>query len=150
MKSEYYVAAAVSAYRHALDGKEFDFIKEIDKVPHRPWTAGFVFEKGDHLFIEHTNQVSTHEVVGMCQGCTQEGEKILQRNVFCIEDELEILSPGKNHNKTFKVKSIKDEQGLSVTRANKAGAVYFIEPESSCGLRLEPDEFLRKRMVYNV
>jgi putative protease len=146
MKSDYYVAATVNTYRQVLDGKNFDYINEIEKTPHRPWTTGFVFEKGDHLFIEHANQVSTHEVIGMCQGNTPEGEKILQRNVFCVGDELEILSPGKNHNKTFKVKSIKDEQGLSVTRANKAGAVYFIEPESSCGLRLEPDEFLRKRI----
>ncbi|MCL2765615.1 MAG: U32 family peptidase [Treponema sp.] len=140
MKSEYYVAATVNAYRRALNGEKFDYIKEIDKVPHRPWTTGFVFEKGNHLFTEHSNQISTHEVAGMCLG----NNKILQRNVFCEGDELEILSPGKNHNLTFKAKSIKDEQGQIITRANKANAVYFIE---TGGITLEPDEFLRKKII---
>ncbi|MCL2759655.1 MAG: U32 family peptidase, partial [Treponema sp.] len=132
MKSDYYVAATVNTYRLALDGKEFDFSDEINKSPHRPWTTGFVLEKGNYLFTEHTNQVSTYEVAGMCLG----GDKILQRNVICSGDELEILSPGNNHNKTFIVTSIKDEQGQAVTRANKAGAVYHIETD---GLFLEPD-----------
>ena len=138
MKSEYYVAATVNTYRLALNGIKFDFVNEINKSPHRPWTTGFVFEKNDNLFIEHTNQVSTHEVVGMCLG----KDKILQRNVFCTGDELEILSPLKNHNKTFIVTSIKDEIGQSVIRANKAGAIYYIE---SAELTLEPDDFLRKK-----
>ena len=129
-----------------MDNPDFDFIKEISKIPHRPWTTGFVLQENDHLFNEHPNSISTHDVVGMCLGLTENGEKILQRNVFNVGDELEILSPGKNHNETFKVKSIKDDQGLNVTRANKASAVYFIElDETSCGrLVLEPDEFLRK------
>jgi len=140
MKSDYYAASAVNTYRRALNKEDFDFQKEIDKSPHRPWTTGFVFEKSDSLFIEHTNQVSTHEVVGMCLG----GDKVLQRNVFCTGDELEILSPGNNHNKTFTVTSIKDEQGQDVSRANKAGAVYYIEPD---GITLEPDDFLRKKLL---
>ena len=142
MKSDYYVAAAVNTYRQALDGKKFDYIKEIEKIPHRPWTSGFVFEKGNHLFTEHPNPVSTHEVTGMCLG----GNKILQRNVFCTGDELEILSPGRKHNKTFTVKSIKDEQGQIVTRANKASAIYYIELDNS-ELILESDEFLRKKIM---
>jgi len=139
MKSDYYVAATVNTYRQAFDKKKFDYQKEIDKIPHRPWTTGFVFEKSDNLFIDSTTPVSTHEVAAMCLG----QEKILQRNVFCEGDELEILSPGSNHNKTFKVTSIKDEHGQSVIRANKAGAIYYIE---SNGIKLEPDEFLRKRI----
>jgi len=140
MKSDYYVAATVNAYRRALDGNELDLQKEIDKIPHRPWTTGFVFGKNDHLCTEHSNQVSTHEVVGMCLG----GNKIAQRNVFCAGDELEIVSPGKNHNVTFKVLSIKDEQGQHVTRANKANAAYYIE---SGGITLETDTFLRKKKL---
>jgi len=139
MKSSYYVAATVSAYRRALDKEDFDYIKEINKIPHRPWTSGFTFEKSDHLYIECPNPVSTYEVVGMCLG----GNKILQRNVFNIGDELEILSPGKNHNITASVISIKDELEQSVTRANKAGAVYYIELD---GFVPEADDFLRKKI----
>ncbi|MCL2806361.1 MAG: U32 family peptidase [Treponema sp.] len=138
MKSDYYVAATVNTYRRALNGEKLDFIKEIDKIPHRPWTTGFVFRENDHLFTEHSNQISSHEVVAMCLG----GNKIVQRNVFCEGDELEILSFGKNHNKTFKVLSIKDEQGQNIKRANKASAIYYLDTDT-----LEPDEFLRKKII---
>jgi len=139
MKSDYYVAATVNTYRQVLDGKKFNFQNEIDKIPHRPWTTGFVLQENDHLITEHSNQVSTFEITGICLG----GKKILQRNTFCAGDELEILSPGNNHNKTFIVKSIKDEQGQNVTKANKASFIYYIEYD---GPELEPDEFLRKRI----
>ena len=146
MKSDYYVAATTNTYRKVMDGTKLNYIKEINKIPHRPWTTGFVFKENDHLFNGHPNSISTHDVVGMCLGYTEEGEKILQRNVFNVGDELEILSFGKNHNKTFKVKSIKDNRWQSVTRANKTAEIYYIELNDASGgnLVLEPDEFLRK------
>jgi len=146
MKSDYYVAAAVNTYRRTLNEENFDFIKEIDKIPHRPWTSGFFIEQENHLFIDNPNPVSTHEVSAMCLG----GNKILQRNVFNIGDELELLSPGKNFNLIFSVISIKDEKGQSVERANKASEIYYIELEcltqKFSALDLEPDEFLRKKI----
>ncbi|MCL2410566.1 MAG: U32 family peptidase [Treponema sp.] len=137
MKSEYYVASVVKAYRLALDGRKLNYKKEIDKIPHRPWTTGFVFEKGAHVFTEHSNQVSPYNVAAICLG----GEKILQRNPFSVGDELEILSPGENHNKTFIVTSIKNERGENVPRANKAAAPFSLETGN---IILQSDEFLRK------
>jgi len=128
-KSEYYVSAAVSAYKRRDHN-------DAHKIPHRPYTTGFVFGD-DTLFLGHNNPVSTHEVVAMCLG----GERISQRNVFCVDDELEILSPGKNHNRTFTVTHIKDKDGQAVTRANKASETYSIE----CPYELLEDDFLRKK-----
>ncbi|MDR0462296.1 MAG: U32 family peptidase [Christensenellaceae bacterium] len=132
-KSEYHVVAVVNAYKRRL-------AEDIGKVPHRPYTTGFVFDGNnpDTLFQSDANPVSTHEVVAMCLG----GDKISQRNVFAIGDELEIVSPGANHNKTFTIAIIKDKNSKPACRANQAGETYYI----GCPYTLEPDEFLRKRI----
>ena len=137
-KSEYYVAGVVNAYRRALDGEKFDFIKELDKTAHRPWSTGFVFGGNDHLFAKNPNPQSTHQVVAQ----VIDGNRVKQLNVFCVGDELEILSPDKNHNKTFTITKITDANGQDVTRANRAGFTYCIE--SAC--TLAPNVFLRKKL----
>ena len=138
-KSEYYVAAVVGAYRRALDGERFDYMKELDKVAHRQWTTGFVLGENDHLYTETPAPDSTRRVVAMCLG----GNKVSLRNGFSIGDELEILSPRAAHNKTFKVTGIKDGNLQEVAGANKAGYDYFIE----CPYTLNPDDFLRKTIL---
>ena len=138
MKSEYYVAAVTGTYRRAIDGEQFDRMEEINKSAHRPWTTGFVFGENDHLYTTTTDAKSTHQVTARCLG----KDKISLLNYFCVGEELEILSPGANHNKTFIVTHIKDDTGIEITRANKAGYVYYID----CPYQLQPDEFLRKKI----
>ena len=132
MKSEYYVASVVNAYRRAMDGEKFDYMKEINKAAHRPWTTGFLLGENNHMYKEHNNPISTHQVVAVCLG----GGAVTLLNAFNAGDELEILSPSENHNKTFKV-------GLEVTRANKTGEVYKID----CPHELKAGEFLRKNIA---
>ena len=136
VKSEYYVAAVVNAYRRALDGEQFDYMRELDKVAHRPWTTGFVLGENDHLHTESPAPESTHQVVALCLG----DNRISLRNGINIGDELEILSPRAAHNKRFTVAGIKDGNGQCVARANKAGYIYFVD----CPYTLNPDDFLRK------
>ena len=137
-KSEYYVSATVNAYRRALDAEKFDYMEEINKTSHRPWTTGFVFNENDHLYTKTADAKSTHQVVAQVIG----GNEISLRNFFSVGDKLEILSPGKNHNKTFTVTNIRDDTGQEITRANKAGYTYFLD----CHYTLQADEFLRKKL----
>lgn len=130
MKSEYYVAAVVRAYKQRDRS-------ELEKIAHRPYTTGFVFEGKDTLYPIDTKPITTYDVAAICLG----ENKILQRNAFCTGDELEVLSWGDNHNKVFTVTAIKEESGEHVTRASKAGGVYYID----IPFELYPDEFLRKR-----
>ena len=134
-KSEYYVAAVTSAYRRAIDKTTVELLTEINKTSHRPWTTGFVFGKNDHLYTKTADPKSTHQVVAQ----VIDREKVSLLNVFSVGDELEILSPSENHNKTFTVTSIKDGTNQEITRANKAGYIYYID----CPFILHPDEFLR-------
>jgi len=124
-KSEYYVAATVNAYKRRDAG-------EVQKIPHRPYTTGFVF-KDDTMYPKDAQPFSTHEVVAKSLG----NGRVEQRNVFCVGDELEILSWGENHNKVFKVTHIE-----GATRANKAGHVYEVRGS----VELQVDEFLRKKI----
>ena len=53
MKSTYYVATVVNAYRHRLDGTASTeaCLAELECVSHRPYTSGFYF--GEARFQEH-------------------------------------------------------------------------------------------------
>jgi putative protease len=137
MKSEYYVASAVSAYRRMLNGENFNYNEEINKVAHRPWTKGFVFNTDDSLYYESAASGSTYEVTAFCLG----GNRISQRNVFSVGDELEILSPSLNNNKKFLIKTIKTQDGKNIIRANKAEEVLFID----CPYEICYGDFLRRK-----
>jgi putative protease len=97
MKSEYYVGGTVNAYRRALDGEKLDFIAELNKISHRPWTAGFTFSDKNMEFTDRAGQEQTYEVAAIALG----DGRVVQKNKFSIGDELEILSPNENFNKTF-------------------------------------------------
>jgi hypothetical protein len=97
-----------------------------------------VFGENDHLYTKTADPKSTHQVVAQ----VIDGNEISLRNVFSVGDELEILSPGANHNKKFTVTRVTDDAGQEITRANKAGYTYHID----CPYKLQPDEFLRKRL----
>ena len=138
MKSEYYVASVVNAYRRAMDGEAFDYMTELNKTAHRPWTTGFLLPDGETLYYDHNNPVTTHEVVAMCLG----GARVKLKNAFEVGDTLEILSPHGNFNKTFQVTAIKEVASqTSCHRANKADEIYEIE----CPYELREGEFLRKK-----
>jgi hypothetical protein len=139
-KSEYYVASVVRAYRDALGGHLGAAIAEVDKSSHRPYTTGFVVPDNT-LYEKSAVAKSPFEVVAR----VIDGGALSQRNVFCVGDELEILSFGANHNKTFTVSKIEyiDKAGArqSTVRANQAEQTYFVP----CPFELQKDEFLRKR-----
>jgi putative protease len=135
MKSEYYVASVVNAYRRKMNGEKGDFVKEVAKTANRKFTTGFVFGEKDKQNRECSHSTQTHEVVAICLG----GDKVLQKNVFEAGDSLEILSPDKRNGEVFKVKDIVDEDGGKVTRANKATQVLFLK-----GLGLSEGDMLRK------
>ena len=47
VKSAYYVATVINAYRSVLDGADPQkFLRELDCVSHRPYSTGFYFDKG--------------------------------------------------------------------------------------------------------
>ena len=122
MKSAYYVASVVSAYRHAIDayyqnpdvyGPDHAYIKELEECATRGFTTGFYFDKG--INATDTHRGVTEKLYKFCgvaiEESTQDGMVwIEQRNKFSVGDTLCVLTP-EDHTTTFVVAQIINEAG---------------------------------------
>lgn len=151
MKSPYYVANVVNAYRYALDNmntlkeKDFDMLKkELCKTSHRKYTTGFYFGAKDKECLESSMPVQTSEFMAsvLADG---DGEKVLieQRNRFKVGDTLEVLSPNKDtFNKTIKIEKMTDENGEEIIDAKDVQQKIYL----FTNLNLEKGDILRKEI----
>ncbi len=106
MKSMYYVATIVSAYRAALDAYLEDpenyiydekYFRELCKASHREFTHGFYYNKPtdkdqNYLTSEYTREYS---FVGLVKGYDEKTglTHVEQRNKFSVGDTIEIFGP---------------------------------------------------------
>lgn len=119
MKSAYYTAAVTNAYRHALDaaltGEKLDpyWIEETEKISHRPYSTGFLFDEPGQYTRDAVYQASA-EIVATVDCCEKDGKaRLTQRNKICLGDKLELLQPGQKAI-GFTVDALWDEQGMPV------------------------------------
>lgn len=143
MKSPYYVATVTNAYRMRLDGAADSAALEAELrcVSHRPYTSGFYY--GPPAPPPPDEGVYLHDCLYAADvaAAPQDGRlKIVQRNVFCEGDELEVLRPGALGLR-FRVGFIENAAGERLTRANHAKETLWI----GCPLPLEPGDMLRLR-----
>lgn len=116
MKSEYYVACVVNAYRVALDKlyqsteeykKEIpQLLLELDKVSHRACNTGFYYGNPESVAgAEGVSQSMEYVAQVLEDKEANEEVKILLKNRIFVNDDLEILSPSGINN--FKLPYIK-------------------------------------------
>ncbi len=150
MKSPYYVANVVNAYRRALDKgdkiakEELEVLEnELMKSSHRRYTTGFYLGEKDRECLESSSPVQTYEYMAYAIE-NSDGEKTLieQRNRFKIGDELEVLSPNECFNKTIKLTKMTDENGNDLQDAKNVQQKIFIYTN----LPLEKGDILRKKI----
>ncbi len=150
MKSPYYVANVVNAYRRALDKgdkiakEELEVLEnELMKSSHRRYTTGFYLGEKDRECLESSSPVQTYEYMAYAIE-NSDGEKTLieQRNRFKIGDELEVLSPNECFNKTIKLTKMTDEIGNDLQDAKNVQQKIFIYTN----LPLEKGDILRKKI----
>lgn len=129
MKTSYYVANVISAYRKELDRycdntSNYIFdpnnLKELNKASHRPFTTGFYFKKPgseDHVY-DNSSYIREYDFVGMLLETLEEKGLILveQRNSFAVGDQLEIMQPGEHHI-SYKVTEMYDSDMNPITIA---------------------------------
>lgn len=129
MKSMYYVATIVSAYRAAIDSYLADptnyrydekYFAELCKASHREFTHGFYFNKPtdkgqNYLTSEYTRDYS---FVGLVTGYEDEsGLTIIeQRNKFDVGDTIEIFGPRTEFYEET-ITEMYDEEGNAVSSA---------------------------------
>ena len=143
MKSDYYVASVVNAYRRALDGG-YDMAKledELEKTSHRRYTTGFYFDSDDKEFLETSMPIQTAEFIAKVVENSQNGKvKVEMRNRFKIGDELEILSPTASFLKKIKIDSIENGKGEQIDDCKRVQEIVTI----NCPYDLKKGDILRK------
>lgn len=142
MKSEYYVASVVNAYRRALDGyaDKKALLDELEKTSHRRYTTGFFFGAKDKECLETSMPVQTYEFIAMVKEDAKDGMvKVEMRNRFKVGDVLEILSADDNFLKTIEIKQIFDSKGQPITDAKRVQEIVTI----NCPYALKAGDILR-------
>ncbi len=145
MKTAYYVATVVNAYRKAIDmlpsSPTEELKRELTKMSHRKYITGFFDGTWGDDFTETEKMTQDFDFVGFVTGSGDGYINVNQRNLMKIGDEIEILSPNENHfNKTFVIDEILDEEGNRLERANIAEQKIKIK----CPFALEYGDILRK------
>ena len=129
MKSMYYVATIVSAYRFAIDSYLQDpdsyvydekYFRELCKASHREFTHGFYFNKPtdkDQNYIT-SDYTRDYSFVGLVEGYdTASGLTLVeQRNKFSVGDIVEIFGPRTEYYEE-KITSMFDEEGNPIDSA---------------------------------
>ena len=154
MKSEYYLATVINAYRRALDayykvGK--DYIKdgfyrtELEKTAHREFTTAYLLGENDRTenFTDSQSR-GTHKFVAAVLGAGDGYAIIEMRNRFKAGDKLEVLSPTDNFNKIITVGKMETEKGEEIEDAKivQQKIKLFTDLNLSAGdiLRIKSDE----------
>lgn len=148
IKSPYYVAGVVNAYRRAVDeynktGDDFilpDYIKrELELLSHRKYCTGFYFgDKGDQCY-DTSKPEQKGIFAAIVTSSAPDGFMVEMRNRFRVGDKLEILSPDGNNGKTVEIRQMLDEGGNQVLDANKVQQKLFIRSD----ILLKPYDILR-------
>ena len=138
MKSEFYVASVVKAYREALDSywenpNNYKFKDEwmdmLRKVSHRPYHTGFYLGINGEQNYDDAGYVRDYEIVGMVKSYDPETKTatVLQKNRVFEGEEVEILRPEVPY---FKIK-LNDMYDLDKDRktdvANRAHMMFTVK-----------------------
>ena len=142
MKSDYYVASVVNAYRRALDGKGEmkTLLDELEKTSHRRYTTGFYFGSDDKEHLETSMPVQTAVFIAKVVEEEKNGyAKLEMRNRFKKGDSLEILSPGEAFGKTITIDEIINENGEHIDDCKRVQEIVSI----STPFHLQKGDILR-------
>lgn len=120
MKSEYYLATVVNAYRRALDSyfsgtyteNLANFEKEVRKVVHRDYTVAYALGGNDRTIAYNSGQnAGTHEFIAVVEDYADGFATVEMRNRFRKGDKLEVLSPGEYFNEEILLGEMYDDKG---------------------------------------
>lgn len=154
MKSMFYVATVVRAYRKAIDSYladpdnyKFDntWLEELNKASNREFTTGFYFDKPDNEDQNYvTNAYSReYDFLGVVREYDESTSMALveQRNKINVGDEIEVFGPGIEYF-TMKVEKMLDaETGEAIESAPHAQQMINIEMNFS----VNKDFLLRRK-----
>ena len=153
MKSPYYVATVVNAYRRAIDymlkckaeNKKYatpKYLKdELEKASHRKYTTGFMFNDNNvRQNYESSIQEQNSKFMAIVIGKEKGRFMVEQRNKFAVGDSLEILSPGEQFNKQILIEKMTDENNTPIDEAKNVQQKIWIYSNA----KIDIGDILRK------
>ena len=119
MKTVYYLATVVNAYRRAMDGGDLNVSEaELTKINHRAYTKAYFYGENDKtLNYDEGQEQGEYEFAAWVIGYDDGTALVEMRNRFAVGDELEVLSPGDSFLKKFVVGNMTDEDNVPVADA---------------------------------
>ncbi len=143
MKSGYYLATVINAYRRAITEGNYALAQaELLNVAHRAYTNAYALGKNSET-VNYTDSQSKGDyayiadVTGFKDGYVYAE----MRNRFKKGDVLEILSPRENFQKSFVAEEIYDSKGEDSEDCKLVQEVYKI----ACPYALSAGDFLRRK-----
>ncbi len=145
MKSEYYTAITVRAYRIALDACWQDpekyrmnrklhkqLLEELYSVSHREYSTGFYLGSRGEQIYESSSYQRTCDFLGVISACEPSGHgtfflTFAQKGTFQAADTLEFVSPGNPEILRHTPLGLWNEAGESLEKARHAMQVLRLE-----------------------
>ena len=141
MKSAHYAAGVVSVYRRAIDAcwrdpqhytVKQEWLDELEKVSHRPYTTGFALGKPDAAAQVYTTSsyLQTHEFVGLVRDWDNGRLTVEQRNHMKEGETLEVFCPDGSL-RTLVLKEMRNQEGEPIVAAQHPQMVFTCQAAES-------------------
>lgn len=143
MKSEYYLATVINAYRRCIDGGFDETVaRELMTAAHRDYTTAYMLGE-NHGTVNYSDSQAKGDcdyIANVLSG--GEGKAVVEmRGRFKVGDTLEVLSPTQNFGKSFAVESAVTSAGDTVSDCKLVQEHYTI----NCPFELSAGDILRRR-----
>ena len=143
MKSEYYLATVINAYRRCLDGGYNNIVeRELLTAAHRDYTTAYTLGENSKTVNYSDSQAKGDcDYVGNVVDCNGGNAFVEMRGRFKVGDVLEILTPTENFGKSFTVERAFTSAGEEVDDCKLVQEIYKIP----CPYILKSGDILRRR-----
>ena len=145
LKTEYYLATVINAYRTAIDDyfenpEQYDYKKylnEIEKVKTRSLTTSYFNDRNNRDFQEYEGKQynPNFEYGGKLLEYNSEKSIVEIKNKLKVGDVLEVIIPGKIESREFEIKQMWDsetEEAIESVNPGRAGQTVKINIPFNC------------------
>ncbi|MDE7084096.1 MAG: U32 family peptidase [Clostridia bacterium] len=143
MKSEYYLATVINAYRRCIDGGYNETVaRELATAAHRDYTTAYMLGENSKTvnYLDSQAKGDCDYIANVLSGGN--GAAVVEmRGRFKVGDKLEVLSPTDNFGKSFVVEHAQNSVGDNVTDCKLVQEHYTI----NCPYNLSAGDILRRR-----
>ena len=143
MKSEYYLATVINAYRRCMDGGYSGVVeRELATAAHRDYTTAYTLGE-NHGTVNYSDSQAKGDCDYIGNVAGTEGDCVLveMRGRFRKGDVLEVLSPSENFGRSFEVGNVWLPDGSLTDDCKLVQTVYRVE----CPYKLSAGDILRRR-----